>query len=54
VQKTPLIPDYTAVSPTAEIRTQAHGWRAKCLQRLTRLDLPVPPTVALPPQPRKS
>ncbi|NTT86044.1 putative PEP-binding protein [Tabrizicola fusiformis] len=50
MQKTPLIPDYTAVSPTAEIRTQAHGWRAKCLQRLTRLDLPVPPTVALPAQ----
>ena len=27
-----------------------HGWRAKCLQRLIRLDLPVPKTVALPAQ----
>jgi pyruvate,orthophosphate dikinase len=25
-----------------------HGGRAKCLQRLVRLDLPVPRTVALP------
>lgn len=50
MQKTPLIPEYTEVTPTAEIRAQAHGWRAKCLQRLTRLNLPVPPTVALPAQ----
>ena len=27
---------------------EAYGWRAKCLQRLIRLDLPVPKTVALP------
>ena len=40
--------DYTQITPTATIRTEAHGWRAKCLQRLTRLDLPVPQTVALP------
>ena len=40
--------DYTEITPTAVIRTEAHGWRAKCLQRLVRLDLPVPQTVALP------
>ncbi len=40
--------DYTEISPTAAIRPEAHGWRAKCLQRLLRLDLPVPQTVALP------
>ena len=27
--------------------TDRHGWRAKCLQRLIRLDLPVPQSVAL-------
>ena len=46
MQKTPPL-DYTEVTPTAAISTQAHGWRAKCLQRLVRLDLPVPRTVAL-------
>ncbi|MDZ4135009.1 MAG: PEP-utilizing enzyme, partial [Paracoccaceae bacterium] len=30
------------------IATATHGWRAKCLQRLVRLGLPVPRTVALP------
>ncbi|MBI1171277.1 pyruvate, phosphate dikinase [bacterium] len=30
------------------MKAEAHGWRAKCLQRLIRLDLPVPRTVALP------
>lgn len=29
------------------MRVEAYGWRAKCLQRLIRLDLPVPTTVAL-------
>ncbi|WP_232622678.1 putative PEP-binding protein [Pseudorhodobacter sp. MZDSW-24AT] len=43
----PLI-GFTAVTPTARIDRVAHGWRAKCLQRLVRLDLPVPLTVALP------
>jgi pyruvate,orthophosphate dikinase len=47
VQKTPPL-DYTEVTPTAAISTQAHGWRAKCLQRLVRLEMPVPQTVALP------
>ncbi|MEL6452515.1 MAG: putative PEP-binding protein [Pseudomonadota bacterium] len=40
-------PNTTLVTPTAPITTATHGGRAKCLQRLTRLDLPVPPTVAL-------
>jgi pyruvate,orthophosphate dikinase len=41
-------PDFTEITPTAEIRKSRHGNRAKCLQRLIRLDLPVPMTVALP------
>ena len=49
MQKTPPL-DYTEVTPTAAISTQAHGWRAKCLQRLVRLEMPVPKTVALPAQ----
>ncbi|MDG1738798.1 MAG: pyruvate, phosphate dikinase [Paracoccaceae bacterium] len=35
------------VTPSANIATATHGGRAKCLQRLVRLDLPVPTTVAL-------
>jgi pyruvate,orthophosphate dikinase len=40
-------PDFIEITPSAEIRTDRHGNRAKCLQRLIRLDLPVPMTVAL-------
>ncbi|MEO0391586.1 MAG: putative PEP-binding protein, partial [Pseudomonadota bacterium] len=40
-------PNTTLVTATAPISTATHGGRAKCLQRLARLDLPVPPTVAL-------
>ncbi|WP_076527739.1 putative PEP-binding protein [Gemmobacter megaterium] len=40
-------PDHTPITPTAAIAATTHGWRAKCLQRLVRLDLPVPRTVAL-------
>ncbi len=40
--------DLTLITPSATITAKAHGWRAKCLQRLVRLDLPVPVTVALP------
>ena len=40
-------PHTTLVTPIAPIATETHGGRAKCLQRLTRLDLPVPTTVAL-------
>lgn len=35
------------ITQTALIKTPTHGGRAKCLQRLVRLDLPVPRTVAL-------
>lgn len=41
------MPDHTHVTPSAPVATATHGWRAKCLQRLVRLDLPVPSTVAL-------
>ena len=40
-------PHTTLVTPNAPIATETHGGRAKCLQRLKRLDLPVPDTVAL-------
>ena len=40
-------PDTTLVTPTAPIHNATHGGRAKCLQRLARLELPVPTTVAL-------
>ncbi|MGR3323260.1 MAG: putative PEP-binding protein [Pseudooceanicola sp.] len=39
--------EITLVTPTAPITTETHGGRAKCLQRLVRLELPVPRTVAL-------
>jgi pyruvate,orthophosphate dikinase len=41
-------PDFTEITAAAEIATARHGNRAKCLQRLIRLGLPVPRTVALP------
>ncbi len=44
------IAEFAEITATADIRTPAHGWRAKCLQRLVRLELPVPETVALPAQ----
>ncbi len=50
MQIKPEIADFTAISPDAPIRADRHGWRAKCLQRLVRLDLPVPVSVALPAQ----
>ena len=42
--------EYTVITPTSQINAVIHGWRAKCLQRLIRLELPVPLTVALPAQ----
>ncbi|MBN2631843.1 MAG: pyruvate, phosphate dikinase [Rhodobacteraceae bacterium] len=48
MQHIPPLTAFTEVTPTARIDPGAHGWRAKCLQRLIRLDLPVPQTVALP------
>ncbi len=38
---------YTEITQTAAIENARHGGRAKCLQRLIRLDMPVPRTVAL-------
>lgn len=40
-------PDTTLVTATGPIANHTHGGRAKCLQRLVRLDLPVPRTVAV-------
>ena len=37
----------TLITPTAALKASVHGGRAKCLQRLVRMDLPVPITVAL-------
>lgn len=37
----------TLITPTALMSASVHGGRAKCLQRLVRLDMPVPETVAL-------
>lgn len=48
MQKFETPAEFTAVTPSARISAETHGWRAKCLQRLVRLDLPVPTTVALP------
>ena len=39
--------DFTEITPSAAISRENHGWRAKCLQRLIRLELPVPRMVAL-------
>ena len=50
MQKNLQVSDFTELTPTADIRAADHGWRAKCLQRLIRLNLPVPETVALPAQ----
>ncbi|WP_411836817.1 putative PEP-binding protein [Paracoccus sp. ME4] len=35
------------ITPSAPIRRELHGWRAKCLQRLVRMQLPVPPSFAI-------
>jgi pyruvate,orthophosphate dikinase len=37
----------TLITPTAAMSPDIHGGRAKCLQRLVRLDMPVPTTVSL-------
>ncbi|MDE3123401.1 MAG: pyruvate, phosphate dikinase [Paracoccaceae bacterium] len=47
-QTAPKAPaEFTEVTPSAAITREGHGWRAKCLQRLIRLEMPVPHTVAL-------
>lgn len=38
---------FEPITPTAGISRRLHGTRAKCLQRLIRLDMPIPDTVAL-------
>ncbi|MEO9824015.1 MAG: putative PEP-binding protein [Paracoccaceae bacterium] len=48
VQKHVEIEEFVVVDETAPIAAHIHGGRAKCLQRLIRLNLPVPKTVALP------
>ncbi len=45
-QQNPYQP-ITLITPTAQMAADVHGGRAKCLQRLIRLDMPVPTTVAL-------
>jgi pyruvate,orthophosphate dikinase len=47
VQKHTDFADFTEIAPATAIDADRHGWRAKCLQRLIRLELPVPRTVAL-------
>ncbi|MGH1367515.1 MAG: putative PEP-binding protein [Maritimibacter sp.] len=39
---------FTQITPTARIEANRHGGRAKCLQRLIRLDMPVPLTMSMP------
>lgn len=41
------VTDFCLIAPTAPVAVKTHGWRAKCLQRLVRLEMPVPRTVAL-------
>lgn len=47
VQKHIDLSDFTEITPTTPIKTTHHGGRAKCLQRLIRLNMPVPQTAAL-------
>ncbi|MFC3527240.1 putative PEP-binding protein [Paracoccus mangrovi] len=35
------------ITPSAGVHTLTHGWRAKCLQRLIRMELPVPASFAV-------
>ena len=47
MQKEITYPPVTLITPEAPMSPSVHGGRAKCLQRLIRLDMPVPTTVAL-------
>lgn len=47
MQKVVTLKDLCLVTKTAPMAPNIHGGRAKCLQRLIRLDMPVPTTVAL-------
>ncbi|MGN7870272.1 putative PEP-binding protein [Paracoccus sp. 22332] len=42
------LPDVTEITPSAGVERACHGWRAKCLQRLVRMHLPVPRSFAIP------
>ncbi|MBK4215213.1 pyruvate, phosphate dikinase [Paracoccus caeni] len=42
------LPDLTEITADAAVDRARHGWRAKCLQRLVRIDLPVPRSFAIP------
>lgn len=44
-RNTPIL---TRITPSAKIDRSSHGWRAKCLQRLIRMELPVPASFSLP------
>ncbi len=48
MQKHARTEPFTLITPAAVVEAATHGGRAKCLQRLIRLDMPVPATVALP------
>ena len=47
MQKHVEITDFLVLDPVAPVSVSTHGGRAKCLQRLIRLDMPVPKTAAL-------
>ena len=47
MQQQPIFQDVTLITPTARMSPAVHGGRAKCLQRLIRLGMPVPTTLAL-------
>lgn len=47
MQQQMISPLVTQITPDARMSAAVHGDRAKCLQRLIRLDMPVPVTVAL-------
>lgn len=48
MQKRVEIEEFVVIDETTPMAANSHGGRAKCLQRLIRLNLPVPLTVALP------
>ncbi|MGB5870313.1 MAG: PEP-utilizing enzyme, partial [Albidovulum sp.] len=47
MQKNADFAEFTEITPSAGIDAARHGWRAKCLQRLIRMDLPVPKAISL-------
>ena len=48
MQKFVDLEQFVVIDETASLTAKTHGGRAKCLQRLIRLNMPVPLTVALP------